>query len=374
MPVVGSEFSPPRWLSNPHAQTLLASRAVRPPPPPTRRERLELDDGDFLDLAHGGDALPGDAPVVALFHGLAGSIDSAYARGAIAALGARGFRTCLMHWRGCSGEPNRLRRSYHSGASDDVGRIVDTLRARHPRSALYAAGFSLGGNALLKYLGERGERTPLAGALAVSPPLVLAVGAEQLDRGFARIYRGHLLGLMRAQHEAKRARHPELGLPPAPPSLDTFRKFDDALTAPLHGFAGVDDYYARCSARAYLGGIRRPTRILSARDDPFFTEAILPGADELAPDTTLELAERGGHVGFLAAATRGRPAEGPAEGPSTDAASAVGLPGGRSPAGARPRPPPLHRWLDGHVAGVLADMHRARGRGARPGTPRRAPT
>ena len=308
MPIVTSEFSPPAWLCNPHVQTVLAGRIALPPRPPVRSERLELDDGDFVDLAHGETRpLPADAPVVALFHGLAGSVDSAYARGAIGALGAAGYRTCLMHWRGCSGEPNRLARSYHSGASDDVGRLVDTLHARHPASALYAVGFSLGGNALLKYLGERADDTPLAGAVAVGPPLVLAVGAARLDRGLARVYRGHLLSLMRAQHEAKRALRPALGLPPAPPALDTFRKFDDALTAPLHGFAGVDDYYARCSARAHLGTIRRPTHILAARDDPFFTEAILPGADELAPHTTLELADRGGHVGFLAAGKGPRP-------------------------------------------------------------------
>ena len=301
-------------------QTVLAARLFRPPRPAVVAERLELDDGDFVDLAHGaGHALAPDAPLVALFHGLAGSVDSGYARGAMAALGAAGFATCLMHWRGCSGEPNRLARSYHSGASDDVARLLDTLRARRPAGALYAVGFSLGANALLKYLGERGEDTPLAGALAVCPPLDLAVAAARLDRGAARLYRNHLLRLARAQHEAKRARHPELALPPAPPSLDTFRRFDDALTAPLHGFAGVDDYYARCSARPWLGRIRRPVHVLCARDDPFFGPTVLPGADELAPGTVLETSERGGHVGFLA--------------------------GGR---GARPR-----RWLDGRVAEVL---------------------
>jgi len=358
-------------LCNPHLQTVLASRLAVPPRPPVLLERLELDDGDFVDLAHGGalvatpedtsDTRPADTsdrspenapavaaaddpasrlaesdrdaavaprrgvPMVALFHGLAGSLDSSYARGAIAALGTAGFRTCLMHWRGCSGEPNRLARSYHSGASDDIGRIVDTLRARHPDSALYAVGFSLGGNALLKYLGEQGEATPLAGALAVSPPLELAIGAEQLDRGLARVYRGHLLALMRAQHEAKRALRPALALPQAHAGLDTFRKFDDALTAPLHGFAGVDDYYERCSARGWLGTIRRPTHILCARDDPFFTEEILPGADELAAATTLELARHGGHVGFLAGGRAGRP----------------------------------YRWLDEHVAQVIARFHEA---------------
>ena len=350
MPIVESEFSPPRAFRNPHLQTVLASRLVRPPRAVTRAERLELDDGDFLDLAHGlapahpptaparapsghADAsgasgtpspVPPDTPLVALFHGLAGSVESSYAQGAINTLGARGFRTVLMHWRGCSGEPNRLARSYHSGESGDIGRLVAELRRRWPDAPLYAVGYSLGGNALLKYLGEAGEATPLAGALAVCPPLVLEVGATRLDRGPARLYRDHLLALMRRQHEAKRARHPELGLPRAPASLDSFWRFDDIITAPLHGFAGVHDYYARCGARRYLRGIRRPTRLLCARDDPFFTEEILPAADELAPGTTLELAAHGGHVGFLAP--------------------------GRALA---PR-----RWLDAHVADVVTALHR----------------
>ena len=323
-------------MCNPHLQTVLASKLLRPAPPPVRLERLELDDGDFVDLAHTEPATPGTPkrgspagaaesppPRVLLFHGLAGSLDSAYARGAMAVLGARGFGVTLMHWRGCSGEPNRLARSYHSGESGDIARLVSLSGERHRGSPLYALGFSLGGNALLKYLGERGEDTPLAGALAVCPPLVLEVGATQLDRGIARGYRNFLLGLMRAQHEAKRARHPELGLPPAHEGLDSFWRFDDELTAPLHGFAGVDDYYARCGARRFLGGIRRPTHILVARDDPFFTEAILPEAHELASETTLEIAEHGGHVGFLGTGKRGRP----------------------------------YRWLDDRVGDVLEALH-----------------
>ena len=331
---MASDFSPPRLLRNPHVQTLLAARALRPPRPPVGAERLELDDGDFLDLAH---AEPEGAPIAraCLFHGLAGGLDSAYARGAIAALARRGIATTLMHWRGCSGEPNRLARSYHSGATEDIVRVGRLVRARHPRLPLLALGYSLGANALLLHLGTAREATPFDAAVAVCPPLVLAVGAAKLDTGAARGYRGHLLGLMRAQHEAKRARHPGLGLPPAPPSLDTFRKFDDALTAPIHGYAGVDDYYARASSRPALPGIRVPTHVLSAEDDPFFTPAILPDEAELAPGTTLEVAECGGHVGFVGARGAG---DGPGGG-------ALG-----------------RRWLDRRVGDVLAGL--AAGKGA----------
>ena len=307
-------------------QTLLGARALRPPPPAVSRERLELDDGDFIDLAH---ADPPGEPIAhaCLFHGLAGGLGSAYARGAIGALVRRRVAVTLMHWRGCSGEPNRLRRSYHSGATEDIVRIAELVAERHPGRPLLGLGYSLGGNALLLHLGRAGADTPFDAALAVCPPLVLAVGAAKLDRGAARGYRRHLLGLMRAQHEAKRARHPELDLPPARPSLDTFRAFDDALTAPLHGYAGVDDYYARASSRPALPGVAVPTRVLCAEDDPFFTPAILPEADELAPETVLELARHGGHVGFVGGRGAG---DGPGGG-------ALG-----------------RRWLDRRVGEVLA--------------------
>jgi predicted alpha/beta-fold hydrolase len=342
-----------RWLRNPHLQTVLASRVFRPCFIETCRERIELPDGDFIDIdlstrAHGD--------VVAIFHGLAGCVQSSYVQGAFQSLEHAGFRPALMNWRGCSGEPNRLARSYHSGASDDIRWFIDYLAARYPDSRLFALGYSLGANALLKYLGESsntsttgssitcpnsfsrtstGDSTTmsataatvhaqsaagLAGAMAVSPPLVLAEGANRLNQGLARVYQKHLLSLMRRQHEQKRKCYPELHLPAATARLDTFWKFDDCITAPLHGYAGVHDYYERCSARRFLPMIDTPTHILCARDDPFFTPRILPEADELASDTTLELTDTGGHVGFL----RGR-----------------------------------ERWLDQHVADVLKGFSRA---------------
>jgi len=279
-------------------QTILAARLVRPPLPALRHERLELPDGDFLDLVHAGEAT-GIRPTVCLFHGLAGGLSSSYVAGAFGALTALGCRITLMHWRGCSGEPNRLARSYHSGATEDIARMAALLAERHPGSPLIGLGYSLGGNALLTYLGQSGQSAGFDAAIAISPPLVLAVGADTLSRGAARGYQRFLLGLMRAHHEAKRRARPELELPVADTSLDTFWAFDDALTAPLHGFDGVHDYYERCSARRWLGGIRRPVHILSAVDDPFFSEAILPEPDELAPGTVHEVSVHGGHVGFL---------------------------------------------------------------------------
>jgi len=164
---------------------------------------------------------------------------------------------------------------------------------------LYAVGYSLGGNALLKYLGEQGSRSVLKAAMAVSPPLVLQEGANKLNSGFAKIYQRYLLKLMRNQHERKRLKYPDLALDAVGPELNTFWKFDDAITAPIHGFKDVHDYYQRCSARQYLSAIMTPTHILSARDDPFFTTAILPAANELSAACTLEVSDFGGHVGFL---------------------------------------------------------------------------
>lgn len=296
MPIVKSSFSPARWLRNPHLQTIFASRLFTPAPFTTTTERHELPDGDFIDLSQSHQT-QGD--IVALFHGLSGCVQSSYIQGVFASLTSRGFSPVLMHWRGCSGEPNRLARSYHSGASDDVRWFINHLHARHPHKQLYAVGYSLGANALLKYLGEDGDASPLSAAVAISPPLVLAEGAKQLNTGFARIYQRHLLTQMKQQHEEKRRHYPQLDLPPASADINTLLKFDDALTAPLHGYKDAHDYYTQCSARRYLSGIERRTHILSAADDPFFTANILPTEKELSSSTTLELSRYGGHVGFL---------------------------------------------------------------------------
>jgi len=316
--IVESKFSPTWWLSNPHLQTILASKVFIPPSNPTRREQIEHPDGDFLDI---NISLKEQGDIVALFHGLAGCVSSSYIQGAFNRLEAEGFCPVLMHWRGCGGQPNRVSHSYHSGASADISWFIDYLQLRFPERRLFALGYSLGANALLKHLGEVGSNSPLCGAMAVSPPLVLQEGANKLDQGLAKIYQRHLISLMRRQHENKRQLYPDLNLPEANKNLNTFWKFDDAITAPVHGFDGVNDYYTRCSARQFLPGIKVPTHILSARDDPFFTPRIFPELAELAADTVLEVADNGGHVGFL----------------------------GRQ----KGHPTGNHRWLDQHVANVL---------------------
>ena len=265
--------------------------------PPLQRERLELPDGDFLDLDW---TAPGAAGRVLVLHGLEGSLESHYAGGLLSRLATAGFTAGLLYFRGRSGTPNRLPRSYHSGDTADLAFVVEYLLTQHPQQSLALVGFSLGGNVLLKWLGESGEHTGIRQAIAVSVPFDLDAAARQLDRGFSRIYRNHLLTRLRQAVHRKAEQHP----PPWPleqlEELRTFRSFDDAITAPLHGFRDVDDYYNRASSRQYLTSIRVPTVILQAADDPFLPPSALPRAEELAPDVTLELSEHGGHVGFIA--------------------------------------------------------------------------
>ncbi len=294
--IIHSKFRPSWWLSNPHLQTIYASKLSKRPEIEFNEERLELPDGDFLDLNH---STRDSGPIVCLFHGLAGCINSGYAQGIFHALEQRGMRPVFMHWRGCSGEPNRLARSYHSGSTDDIRTVITLMQNRFPFETIMAAGFSIGANALLVYLGEEGANCPLSAAVAVCPPLVLQMGANKLNSGLAKGYQRYLLNQMRSQHEAKRLRYPELKLPEAGAELDTFWKFDDVITSPIHGFKDVHDYYAQCSSRQYLPRVRVPTHILYALDDPFFTPDVLPGLDELGPRVVLEKSQYGGHIGFV---------------------------------------------------------------------------
>jgi len=289
-------FKPAWWCRGPHAQTLWPYLIRRTARVALRRERLELPDGDFLDL----DWTPNTTgPIVAILHGLEGSSDSPYARGILRAIECRGWRGVIMHFRGCSGEPNRRPRSYHSGETGDFAYFVEVLRQREPHTPLAAVGYSLGGNVLLKWMGEMGERANLAAAVAVSVPFVLSEAASRMEQGFSQTYQWWLLRRLHRSIEEKRQR---LSLPLTtndPSSLWTFRDFDEHVTARLHDFDGADHYYRVSSSRQYLTGITVNTLLLHAQDDPFMFAATVPHRDELSDSTTLELSEHGGHVGFV---------------------------------------------------------------------------
>jgi predicted alpha/beta-fold hydrolase len=298
MPLLESRFRPAWWLRGAHAQTLWPALFRRRPRLAVEWERLELDDGDFLDLAWHG---PAHGPVVMIFHGLQGGLRSHYAGGLMQRLGRSGMRSCLVHFRGCSGEPNRLPISYHSGKTDDPQRVLEHIAELTGTPPFAAVGVSLGGNVLLKWLGEQGEASPLQRAAALSVPFDLAACARRLEVGFSRLYQRHLVRSLQADYRRKFARIPS-PLEVDVDTLDSFRLFDDRVTAPLHGFAGADDYYARCSSSRFIGRIRVPTLILHARDDPFMFGDTAPRSGELPESVWLEEAARGGHVGFVAGA------------------------------------------------------------------------
>ena len=294
---IQSEFRAAWWLSSPHLQTVWPTLFRPTPEIPIERERLELEDGDFIDLDW--TTRPG-GPRLLVLHGLEGCSRSHYIRGISAVLHGMGWRVIAMHYRGCSGEPNRLSRAYHSGETGDLRQVVRELRRREAHTPLCVAGYSLGGNIVLKWLGERGAEAEVDAAVAVSVPFLLDVAADRLTRGLSRFYQWYLLRLMRRKLQEKfdRWQRPPIDLAERH-SWNTMSAFDDAVTAPLHGFRDARDYYLRSSARRYLGGIATPTLILHARDDPLMTEAVIPDAEELTEPTTLELSERGGHVGFI---------------------------------------------------------------------------
>lgn len=292
-----ADFRPPWWMRSPHVQTLWPALLRRRSSLVLHRERLELPDGDFLDIDSTGQT---EAPVVLVLHGLEGSSDSGYARGLLHAAYARGWCAMVMHFRGCSGEHNRLDRSYHSGETADIDHVVRHLRRRLQDRPLALVGYSLGGNALLKWLGEQGRSSSIQAAVAVSVPYLLSEAAERMRNGFSRIYQWRLLSSLRRKFMDKYGdgRPCPLDLGEVERSLD-FWQFDDVVTAKLHGFADANDYYARCSSRQYLARIEVPTLLLHAIDDPFMSPAVIPQAEELAACTRLEVCKWGGHVGFV---------------------------------------------------------------------------
>ena len=287
-------YAAPWWLPGGHLQTIVPALA-RAPRVRLRRERWETPDGDFIDLDW-TEPTSRAAPLLALFHGLEGSSASHYVCSIAAEALARGWRCVVPHFRGCSGELNRLARAYHSGDSAEIAWILERLGAD------FAAGISLGGNALLKHLGEAGKEARVKRAAAVSAPLDLAAAGGALDRGLCRLlYTRMFLGTLREKSVLKHARFPGAFDLARGRAATTFWEFDDAVTAPLHGFAGADDYWARSSSGPWLSGVRVPTLVLNARNDPFMPAAALDALQsrrDIPAHVTLEFPRSGGHAGF----------------------------------------------------------------------------
>ncbi|KFZ37498.1 alpha/beta hydrolase [Shewanella mangrovi] len=297
-------FKAPWWAKNPHVQTILPVM-TKPPMPALRRERLELTDGDFIDL----DWLSNwhaEAPIVIIVHGLEGSAKSHYARRMLHRCQQQGLNAVVHHHRGCSGEDNRLARSYHSGDTADLQATLALIKQRYPQQPLLAVGYSLGGNVLAKYQAEQQQHSLLQAAVVVSAPLALASCSRKLEQGFSRIYQRYLLKQLQQKMRLKLQRHQSITKMDIA-ALNTFYRFDDQITAPLHGFRDADDYYQQSSAKPLIAQICQPTLILHAADDPFMSEAVLLDSKQLPAAVEYELWPHGGHVGFINGGTPWRP-------------------------------------------------------------------
>lgn len=303
MPIRSSEFKPPFGLSNCHVQTLLPRLIAGARKIDGRWQQWPTPDGDFVELFwHPAETLSATAPLMVIFHGLEGSVDSPYAWQMMEAAEQQGWQSVVMHFRGCGPTANRLPRAYHSGDTGDARALLADLHAQHPERQLFCVGYSLGGNMLVKLLGEQ-HPPGIAAAVAVAAPIDLAACAGRIDQGFSKVYRNHLLGSLKTKFTLKQqlgtiAPDHQLGQVNMA-GLRNFYQFDDQVTAPLHGFDGVDDYYQRASARPHLGAIQTPLLMIHAADDPFMSAEVIPTAAELSTSTTYELSEHGGHMGFV---------------------------------------------------------------------------
>jgi uncharacterized protein len=299
-------YTPAWWVPGAHLRTLWGKLARRPPVLETRVERWAMEDGDEIELhrlepegagaSHHGRLL--------VLHGLEGTIRSHYLRGLLTLAHDRGWAADALIFRTCNGEMTRARRLYHSGETTDLDAVARRLVREHPGQPLALAGFSLGGNVLLKWLGEHGGDLPpeVRAAAAVSVPFDLERGSRFIERGFSRVYGRHFLRTLRAKAQTKLQLEPGLYDARALERARTLFDFDDAVTAPVHGFADAADYYRRSSSLGFLSSIRRPTLLLSAYDDPFLPPAVLDEVATVARSNTylsVEFHQRGGHVGFI---------------------------------------------------------------------------
>ncbi len=300
-------YLPARWLPGAHAMTVFASVARFLPRPPSSRERWELPDGDFLDVdrfAPPAATAVEDPPLLVVCHGLEGSSRAPYVRGLVALALSRGLAVLALNFRSCSGETNRLPRFYHSGETGDLAHAVERLAGERPGRPILVAGFSLGGNVVVKYLGERGDGLPpeVRGAAVVSVPFDLERSARAVDGpGFwSWVYRERFMRRLRRKAAEKARRFPGAFDAARAARARTFAEFDAVVTAPLHGFPSAEAYWRTSSAGRFLAGVRRPLLALSSLDDPIVPAESIPVAEARAnPHVTLETVRAGGHVAFV---------------------------------------------------------------------------
>jgi hypothetical protein len=296
----------PRWLPGGHLQTIYPAIYLAKPDVNFRRERWATPDGDFIDVDF-VDGEPG-LPFVVLFHGLEGSSDSHYARSLMALLKAKGWSGAVPHFRGCSGELNQAPRFYHSGDAEEIGWVIKKLQANYrqhnPAGKFFACGVSLGGNALLRWLGESQQQARIVdAACAISAPLDLAAGGAALSSGFNMIYTRNFLQTLKPKCLKKLDQFPHLFDREKLLGARNLYEFDNVVTAPLHGYRDTNDYWHRASAKHILEDISVATLVLNAQNDPFLPAQHLPR--KASSHVTLEYPKQGGHVGFTSGALPG---------------------------------------------------------------------
>ncbi len=296
-------FNPALLLKNPHIQTLYPALMPKSPLQKYEIETFILEDGDFIESFWAKKPDKYTKGIVTLFHGLAGSYRSHYIRRIVLMLIQEGFSVVVMHFRGCGTRPNRLPRSYHSGDTADAFAWLQHLKKHYLNTPLYAVGYSLGGNMLLKLLGELQHTAPLQKAVAVSAPMQLDICANRMNQGFSKLYQHHLLTHLKRDLIAKYRQFDMQKLLNLTTlevqKINTFWEFDDRYTASIHGFKNAAEYYRISSARQYLNSIHKETLIIHALDDPFMTREVLPKQSDLPSCVTLHLQQNGGHVGFI---------------------------------------------------------------------------
>ncbi len=298
------KFNPSYLLKNRHIQTIYSSLFKKVKKHNFYVEKFTLNDGDFIECYwYEKRQLKSEKPLVLLFHGLAGSYKSPYIQSTMEILHKNNFESVVVHFRGCSGIANTKPISYHSGKTDDVKEYLDALQKKFPNIKLFAIGYSLGANMLLKLLGELKEASSITKAVSISCPFVLDICASKMDKGFSKFYRYILLKDLKKELEKKCTLYDMQSLinlkKDDVAKLSSFWEFDEVYTAPIHGFKSAKDYYDKCSARSFLKNITTKTLIINSLDDPFMTPEVLPTSNEISKDIELEILTHGGHVGFI---------------------------------------------------------------------------
>jgi len=302
MPLIeNSTYAAPRFFKNPHVQTLFAAKVRIVWKQPYKRERIETSDGDFFDVDW---VRKGNRRLVIILHGLTGSTKSRYVPAFARVALARGWDCACMNFRGCSGEPNRLFRSYHSGATEDPAQLLDIAGTRDGYKKVAVVGFSLGGNVALKLLGDLGASPPpwLVGGVAFAAPTHLATSARLMALPERRPYMWRFIRVLSVNLKERNRKFPgRVRIPLAEiDQMRTFEEFDNAYTAPAHGFTDAHDYWARASSRPVLPAISVPTLLVNSLDDPFLSSECHPYAEARESEHfTFEPTTHGGHVGWV---------------------------------------------------------------------------